>query len=122
MSKHKTVDGRLLQMDKSFGQLKQKQREKIAEWMYQAYKKQVKEGLSEDDAPSFDDFLTWFWSNEGNHTYTWVDQYGNDQTTSLYWVPVGEIWPLLVIALLYALFLAIKSGFFKSLLTAKRSE
>ena len=50
MSKHKTVDGRLLQMDKSFGQLKQKQREKIAEWMYQAYKKQVKEGLSEDDA------------------------------------------------------------------------
>ena len=50
MSKHKMVDGRLLQMDKSFGQLKQKQREKIAEWMYQAYKKQVKEGLSEDDA------------------------------------------------------------------------
>ena len=41
MSKHKMVDGRLLQMNKSFGQLKQKQREKIAEWMYQAYKKQV---------------------------------------------------------------------------------
>ena len=50
MSKHKMVDGRLLQMDKSFGQLKQKQREKISEWMYLAYKKQVKEGLSEDDA------------------------------------------------------------------------
>ncbi len=50
MSKHKMVDGRLLQMDKSFGQLKQKQREKIAEWMYQAYKKQVKEGLPEEDA------------------------------------------------------------------------
>ena len=50
MSKHKMVDGRLLQMNKSFGQLKQKQREKIAEWMFQAYKKQVKEGLSEEDA------------------------------------------------------------------------
>ena len=50
MSKHKMVDGRLLQMDKSFGQLKQKQREKIAEWMYLAYKKQVKEELSEEDA------------------------------------------------------------------------
>ena len=50
MSKHKMVDGRLLQMNKSFGQLKQKQREKIAEWMYQAYKKQVKEGLPEEDA------------------------------------------------------------------------
>jgi len=44
------VDGRLLQMNKSSGQLKQKQREKIAEWMYQAYKKQVQEGLSEEDA------------------------------------------------------------------------
>ena len=42
MSKHKMVDGRLLQMDKSFGQLKQKQREKIAEWMYQAYKSRSK--------------------------------------------------------------------------------
>ena len=84
-------------------------------WMLQS-------GLSEEYAPSFDDFLTWFWSNEGNHTYTWVDQYGDDQTTSLYWVPVGEIWPLLVIALLYVLFLAIKSKPLKSLLTAKRSE
>lgn len=50
MRKHKMVDGRLLQMNKSFGQLKQKQREKIAEWMYQAYKRQVKEGLSEEAA------------------------------------------------------------------------
>ena len=87
----------------------------LSGWMLQS-------GLSEDDAPSFDDFLTWFWSNEGNHTYTWVDQYGNDQTTSLYWVPLGDIWPLLVIALLYVLFLAIKSWSLKSLLTTGRSE
>ena len=46
MSKHKMVDGRLLQMNKSFGQLKQKQREKIAEWMYQTYKKQASEKLA----------------------------------------------------------------------------
>lgn len=39
----------MLQMNKSYGQLKQKQKEKISEWMYQAYKKQVKEGLSEED-------------------------------------------------------------------------
>ena len=50
MSKHKIVNGRLLQMNKSFAQLKQKQREKIADWMYQAYKKQVKECLSEEEA------------------------------------------------------------------------
>ena len=85
----------------------------LSGWMLQS-------GLSEDDAPSFDDFLTWFWSNEGNHTYTWVDQYGNDQTTSLYWVPMGDIWPLLLIALLYALFMVINSKRFKSLLTTKR--
>ena len=50
MSKHKMVNGQLLQMNKSFGQLKQKQREKITEWMYQAYKKQTAEKLSDEDA------------------------------------------------------------------------
>ena len=44
------VDGRLLQMDKSFGQLKQKQKEKISEWMYQAYRKQTSEKLSDEEA------------------------------------------------------------------------
>ena len=44
------VDGRLLQMDKSFGQLKQKQKEKISEWMYQAYRKQTSEKLLDEEA------------------------------------------------------------------------
>lgn len=44
------VDGRLLQMDKSFGQMKQKQKEKISEWMYQAYRKQTSEKLSDEEA------------------------------------------------------------------------
>ena len=44
------LDGRLLQMDKSFGQLKQKQKEKISEWMYQAYRKQTSEKLSDEEA------------------------------------------------------------------------
>ena len=50
MSKHKMVDGRLLQMNKSFGQLKQKQKEKITEWMYQAYRKQTAKNLSDEEA------------------------------------------------------------------------
>ena len=50
MSKHKMVDGRLLQMNKSYGQLKQKQKEKISEWMYQAYRKQTSENLSDEEA------------------------------------------------------------------------
>ena len=44
------VDGRLLQMNKSYGQLKQKQKEKISEWMYQAYRKQTSENLSDEEA------------------------------------------------------------------------
>ena len=43
MSKHKMVDRRLLQMNKSFQQLKGKQKEKIVEWMFQAYRKQTSE-------------------------------------------------------------------------------
>ena len=50
MSKHKMADGRLLQMKKSYGQLKQKQKEKISEWMYQAYRKQTSEKLSDEEA------------------------------------------------------------------------
>ena len=53
MSKHKMVDGRLLQMNKSYSQLKQKQKEKIAAWMYEAYKKQTEEKLSDEEALQF---------------------------------------------------------------------
>lgn len=35
---HKMIDGRLLQTDKRFDQLKMKQREKIAAWYYEAYR------------------------------------------------------------------------------------
>lgn len=50
MSKHKMVDGKLLQMNKRYKDLKNRQKDKIAGWMYEAYKKQVNEGLSNDEA------------------------------------------------------------------------
>ena len=50
MSKHMIVDGQLLQMNKSYSQLKQKQKDKIGNWMYSAYRKQVKEHLDDDEA------------------------------------------------------------------------
>ncbi|MDD6790080.1 MAG: DUF4298 domain-containing protein [Lachnospira sp.] len=53
MSKHEMVDGRLFQMNKSYGQLKQKQKEKISEWMYQAYRKQTEDNLSDEEALQF---------------------------------------------------------------------
>ena len=50
MSKHRMVDGRLLQMNKRYGQLKQNQKQKISGWMYEAYRKQTAENLSDEEA------------------------------------------------------------------------
>lgn len=50
MSKHKMVNGQLLQMNKPYSQLKNKQKEKISNWMYEAYKKQMAEKLSNEEA------------------------------------------------------------------------
>lgn len=50
MSKHKKINGRLLQLDKKYSQLKAKQREKISAWMYEAYKRQKSEKLTDDEA------------------------------------------------------------------------
>lgn len=50
MSKHKMVDRKLLQLNKSFKDLKNSQKHKISEWMYVAYKRQIKDGLSDDEA------------------------------------------------------------------------
>lgn len=36
---HKVIDGRLLQMNKSFNDLKLRQKEKIAEWIYMEYER-----------------------------------------------------------------------------------
>ena len=35
---HKPVNGRLLQMDKQFSDLKERQKSRIAEWIYTAYR------------------------------------------------------------------------------------
>lgn len=51
------------------------------------------------DPPSFDEWLLWFQSNGGTHDYR-GDTYS--------WVPVGEYIPLLIIALLYAGYIAIR--------------
>ena len=56
MSRHIKKDGKLLQADKSYSQLKEKQKTKISDWMYEAYRKQAAEGLSDEEAlqPVFD--------------------------------------------------------------------
>ena len=44
------VNGQLLQMNKPYSQLKNKQKEKISNWMYEAYKKQMMDKLSNEEA------------------------------------------------------------------------
>ena len=61
-------------------------------------------GLTEDEAPSFNDFLNWFYENE--FTYHWSS--GSDDTTSLHWVPVGNVLPLLFMALMYVAYLVVR--------------
>ena len=53
MSKHIKVNGKLLQVNKRYSSLKQKQQAKIAGWMYEAYKKQINEKLSDDEALNY---------------------------------------------------------------------
>ena len=50
MSKHKIVNGKLFQMNKTYKDLKNRQKDKIAGLMYEAYKKQMSECLSNDEA------------------------------------------------------------------------
>ena len=70
------------------------------------------------DPPSFDEWLDWYQSAMGENGFY---EYG-DSNRKYYWVPVGDILPLLLIALLYVLFVAIKSNALKSLIKTERSE
>ena len=45
--------------------------------------------------PSFDEWLDWFMSSTGNDGY----QMGDD---TYHWLPVGDVWPLVVMLLFYA--------------------
>ena len=49
--------------------------------------------------PSFDEWLLWFQGNEGSHSYR-GDMYN--------WVPVGDYYPLLILAMLYVGYMVIR--------------
>lgn len=73
---HKMVDGRLLQTDKPFSQLKQAQKEKISEWLYQEYAKVYDATGLPPDSRRNDAIL--------NAAYEKIEQAG-------IWIPFGEI-------------------------------
>ena len=72
------------------------------------------------EAPSFDDWKEWYLaaiaSGEGFYDYNGRHYYWGSLT------PVGDMLPLLLLALLYVLFVAIKSKSSTSLLKTERSE
>ena len=74
------------------------------------------------EEPSFDEWLDWYQEAMNNSNGYYDYYYGDELYNRYYWVPVGDILPLLLIALLYMLFMAIKSKSLKSLLKTERSE
>ncbi len=74
MSKHVMVDGKLLQTNKKYSDLKQRQQANISQWLYDAYKKQVAENLTDEEAltPVFDkidEAQIWIPEHEINRIY-----------------------------------------------------
>lgn len=54
---HKLIDGKLLQTDKRYSQLKMKQQDKISDWYYQAYRRAYYKSGKLPDARQEDDIL-----------------------------------------------------------------
>ena len=67
--------------------------------------------------PTWEQWRDWFMGSGGSHTWG-----SGEGSFTAHFVPLGDVWSLLVIVLLYVLFLAIKSSSLKSLFTTERSE
>ena len=73
---HKKIDGQLLQMNKSFNNLKMKQKDKITAWVYEEYKKYVTENEKVPD------------SEADEHI---IDAVLDKINEAQIWIPSGEI-------------------------------
>ena len=73
---HKKTDGQLLQMNKSFNNLKMKQKDKITAWVYEEYKKYVTENEKVPDSEA-DDHI--------------IDAVLDKINEAQIWIPSGEI-------------------------------
>ena len=73
---HKMIDGRLLQTDKKFSQLKEKQKEKINGWLYTEYKRVYDRTGNLPDSNCDDEIL--------DAAYAKIEE-------AEIWVPYGEV-------------------------------
>lgn len=62
------INGKLLQMNKSYSQLKNKQKMNISDWMFEAYKKQIETGISDEEA-------AWYVSDKIDEAEIWVPNF-----------------------------------------------
>lgn len=74
---HEMIDGKLLQTDKKYSQLKLKQKEKIAEWMFQATK---------------DYYIRKYTFPNDKHLGEVVDAVYEKITAANIWIPYGEVF------------------------------
>lgn len=74
---HQMVNGHLLQMDKRFSDLRQKQRETITDWLYGEYRHMCL-ACGREPGPRQDDEIV------GN-TYIQIE-------AAEIWIPFGEVW------------------------------
>ena len=74
---HVMVDGRLLQTDKKFSALKERQKAKIAEWFYEGYRKSYMESGKLPDNREDEKILAYVFAK--------IDE-------AQIWIPDGEIY------------------------------
>jgi len=74
---HVMLDGRLLQMNKKFSALKEKQKVKIAEWFYEAYRKSYTESGRLPDKAADEEILSYVFAK--------IEE-------AQIWIPDGEIY------------------------------
>lgn len=68
---HKKIDGQLLQMNKSFNNLKMKQKDKITAWVYEEYKKYVTENEKLPDSEA-DEYIIDAVLGKINEAQIWI--------------------------------------------------
>jgi len=73
---HQVVNGRLLQTDKRFSQLKQRQKEKIHEWLYEEYRT-IYQKIEKPPDSRHNDTILW-------------NVYGKIEKAEI-WIPFGEV-------------------------------
>ena len=80
--------------------------------LYDIWYQQWSQANMGNNPPSFWDFFDWFYDNAqangGSLNLGWIGTDGSNQSITVNWVPVGNVLPLLLMALVYMIILFVK--------------